>query len=95
MTKHTSSGHSPEEQMFLGAQAKQILENPAFQEAIRRLSKHFFEEWAKTAPDDVATRERLYAHVSVQRSFFNCLHSVLGDGQVSTQAMQSAKSKTR
>ena len=84
-----------QEALDLGNQAKLLLENPAFQEALRKLSQKFFEEWSKTDPSDVTGRERLYAHMSVQRTWFNCLHSVLGDGQVSAQAMAAAKGRQR
>ncbi|AMV42267.1 hypothetical protein [Paraburkholderia caribensis] len=84
-----------EQQSTLGNQAKIVLENPAFQEALKRLNQRFYDEWSKTDPGDVATRERLFAHVQVQRSLFNCLNSILGDGQISNAVMASAKGKNR
>ncbi|MCO4879049.1 hypothetical protein [Paraburkholderia caribensis] len=84
-----------EQQSTLGNQAKIVLENPAFQEALKRLNQRFYDEWSKTDPADVATRERLFAHVQVQRSLFNCLNSILGDGQISNAVMASAKGKNR
>ncbi|WP_028219221.1 hypothetical protein [Paraburkholderia oxyphila] len=86
---------TPSEQIALGNQAKLIIENPAVQEALRKLNQKFYEEWCRTAPEDVETRERLYAHVQVQRSWFSCLNAILGDGQISNSAMAAAKGKAR
>ncbi|BDC37912.1 hypothetical protein [Paraburkholderia terrae] len=86
---------SPTEQVNLGNHAKTLIENPAFQEALRKLNRLFYEEWSKTDPADVATRERLYTHICVQRSWFNCLNAILGDGQVSGAVLAGAKGKNR
>jgi hypothetical protein len=86
---------TPGEQVIFGQHAKALLENPAFQEALRKLNHRFYEEWSKTDPADVATRERLYAHIQVQRSWFNCLNAILGDGQISNAVMAGAKGKNR
>jgi hypothetical protein len=91
----TPTKGTPGEQVVLGGQAKQLIENPAMQEALRRLHQRFFEEWSKTDPADVSTRERLYMHIQVQRTWFNCLNSILGDGVISNSAMAAAKGKNR
>ncbi|MFP3528451.1 hypothetical protein SB768_08095 [Burkholderia sp. SIMBA_043] len=87
------SQQTKEQQIALGQSAKQLIENPAFQEAIRRMEKQFYEEWRKATTAE--QRERLYLHISVQRTWFNCLNSILGDGQVSAQAMAAARGNTR
>lgn len=80
-------------QVDLGLSAKLLLENAAFQEALRQLDRRFYEEWRKTDPSDSAARERLYQHSHVQRTLVNCLNEILGNGQVSAQSLAAAKGK--
>lgn len=87
------------EKMALGAQAKAILDNPAYKLAVEKVEKAMFEAWKSSNPEESEGRERLYQHVHVLRSLTAALNEILGDGMVarektlSSAAIQRAKGR--
>lgn len=78
------------EKAALGAQAKAVIENPAFKLAVEKVEHSMFEAWKNSAPGESEGRERLYVHVHVLRSLQAALNEILGDGKIAKEKMISA-----
>lgn len=82
---------SEQRTLELGDQAKQLLENPAINRAVKALSAMYWEEWKKTAPGDTEAREVLYLKAQCLDDVLVTLASVMGDGQIAAKIRQQAK----
>lgn len=64
-----------------GVFARQVLENPAFKDALADLNYRLIESWLSTAPDDVKGREWMHQQAVAQRALVNNLTKVVNNGK--------------
>ena len=62
--------------------ARQITNNPLYQEAFKELKKQLTLEWGQTLPEDIETRESLYMSLRLVDRINAHFESILEEGEL-------------
>ena len=62
--------------------ARQITNNPLYQEAFKELKKQLTLEWGQTLPEDIETRESLYMSLRLVDRINAHFESILEEGKL-------------
>lgn len=84
-----------ENEVIHGNRAKQILEDPVFSEAVKKIETTLLEGIERTAFTDEKTREKLCQSYTLLRQLLRDLESVMETGQLARQQislLEKAKS---
>lgn len=73
-----------------GTAAAQILENEVFKDAVALLQKRLIEDWIKTGPLDVASREWFHQQAVAQQAVVNALNKLVRNGKLATNDLALA-----
>lgn len=79
------------EERVRGEHAKALLEDPLLAQAFKQITKDCHAEWLASAPEDTATRERLYLTARVTEYLQSYLRGLLVDGELAKQRLEDIK----
>lgn len=81
------------EQIELGFQARQVLDNPAFVNAITALAEKVARDWLDTDYDEQALRESQWMKRRVLREITDELTILLDNGEIAAQQIEREESR--
>jgi len=86
---------SDEAKMRKATEAKMLLENPMFAEAMEAVYEFWDAYWKKTAPGHAGTQEREMAHgqLLAHGAFHHVLTKAIEDGTVSKATLEEVKKR--
>jgi hypothetical protein len=85
---------TPEEELQRGENARRILDDPLFIEAVETIRKEIEEQWQKSPARDTEGRERLYLAHKMLDKIEGHLQTVLASGKLA-QATLAARVRNR
>tara|TARA_R100001460_G_scaffold102156_2_gene146406 strand:- start:10066 stop:10323 length:258 start_codon:yes stop_codon:yes gene_type:complete len=74
-----------EEEKIRGQQAKELLENPIFKEAVQKVSEELDLEWISSPVRDTEGREKIYMMKRMLNVLLVQIKSVVETGQLATK----------
>lgn len=77
-----TEGRPLTERIYDGEQAKQVLENPAFERAFTDIKQEYTNAWMNSPARDAEGREKLYLMVKLANQLQMTLQSSLEDGRM-------------
>lgn len=84
---------SLEQRRNRAAQAKDVLDNEAFQEAFERLATQYRTLWADSEYGDLAIRESAWLHLRVLRSVRDHMQAMMRDGTFAVAKLDEIKAR--
>ena len=81
-------------EMNRAAKASELFRNEIFEESFNILLDQYNAEWAATASEDTATRERLYYLTQAVDAIRAHLQSVMETGKMAERQMKELRKKT-
>ena len=81
-------------EMNRAAKSAELFRNEIFQESFDILVNQYKTQWAATAPDDTATRERLYYMSQAVDAIRAHLQSIMETGQMAERQIKELRKKS-
>jgi len=76
------------EQIERGSQARAVLDNPAFVEAVRTLEDRYIREWATSEPGEIDKREDAHRALRALGALTDELTILLDNGEVAARQIE-------
>lgn len=73
---------TPEQRLYAGDRAREVLENEAFKAAFQAIETEIFEQWENAPARDTAGRELLWGYLQLTRKFKAQLTQTLETGKL-------------
>ena len=81
--------------MARAAQARALLENEIFQNAIKSLHDDYIDSWKRSSTKDIDGKERLWQAVNILGKIQEQISKVIIDGRVASQDLSRIKTLKR
>jgi hypothetical protein len=82
-----------EQEAVLGARAREILDNEAFQDAIHKIEQELIQEWKTSPARDHVGREELWRFLVILHKLKNTLLQTVDSGKLANIEIEHAKKK--
>lgn len=86
-----TEGRPLTERIYDGEQAKQVLENPAFDRAFADIKQEYMNAWMNSPARDAEGREKLYLMIKLANQLQMTLQSSLLDGRMAKIQMEQER----
>lgn len=83
---------TPEERIYNGNRAKEVLENEAFQQAFADIEQEVIKQWTESPARDEAGREKLWQYLSMLKKVKSHLTTTLETGKLAELEMEHKRS---
>lgn len=83
---------TPEERIYNGNRAQEVLENEAFQQAFADIENEVITQWTESPARDEAGRERLWTYLMLLRKVKTHLQTTLETGKLAELEMEHKRS---